>query len=343
MTSNDRLRAIIFGLFILFSLGLFFLFPRVATPLLICYILTLILNPILLFIERYHINRNLSSAILVVIFLFATIYPVVKVTPVMVSELNNLEVYIPKVEHFLKASYASLQAFVEARSGYRLSNEYLLQTLDFVKDEISAFVLVLPKFLGTALELFFIVPLFLFFTLRDMRSFREKVTRLLPNKYFEKLYQLSFQFNRRIGDYILAKVIEASILGVIIFAGLFFMDIRFSLIFGILAAVTNIIPYLGPLFGSVPALIFIAAEYGLGTNFGGVMILYLIANAIDIAIVFPLLVSKIVNLHPVVVVGSVILGSQMIGITGMIISIPLAAAVKLLIDQVLKDVYDEGY
>lgn len=343
MTSNDRLRAIIFGLFVLFSMGLFFLFPRVATPLLICYILTLVLSPILLFIERYRINRTVSSAILVVLFLFVTIYPVVKATPIIVTEITNLEVYIPKVEQFLKTTYASLQGFIETRTGYRLQNSYLLETMNFVRDEVSAFVLVLPKFLGSALELFFIVPLFLFFTLRDKRRFREGVTKLLPNKYFEKMYHLSFQFNRRIGDYILAKVIEASILGVIIFAGLFFMNIRFSLIFGILAAVTNVIPYLGPLFGSVPALIFIAAEYGMGTDFGGVLILYLVANAIDIAIVFPLLVSKIVNLHPVVVVGSVILGSQIIGITGMIISIPLAAAVKLLIDQVLKDVYEEGY
>ncbi len=343
MNSTDRLKAIIFGFFLSFSVVLFFVFPRVATPLLICYILTLIMNPILLLIERLGINRAASSALAVILLLFLTIYPIVKVTPLIVSEINNLEVYIPKVESFLKLSYANFQNFVEGRTGYRLSSDYLLQTINFMKDQISSFVLVLPKFLGSALELFFIVPLFLFFALKDMKQLRGRVTSLLPNKYFEKLYHLSFQFNRQIGDYILAKVIEASILGLIIFTGLFFLDIRFSLILGLLAAVTNIIPYLGPLFGAVPALIFIAAEYGMGTHFGGAFILYMVANVIDIAIVFPLLVSKIVDLHPVLVVASVILGSQVLGITGMIISIPLAAAVKLLINQMLKDVYEERY
>ncbi|MGI4991138.1 AI-2E family transporter [Halobacteriovorax sp. GFR7] len=343
MTSNDRLRAIIFGLFIISSMLLFFVFPRVATPLLICYVLTLILNPLLLFFERFGINRTASSALVVTLLLFLTIYPIVKVTPLMVSEVNNLEIYIPKVENFLKSVYSQFQAFVAERTGYHLSSGYLLQSMNFIKDEFSAFVLLVPKYLGSALELFFIVPLFLFFTLKDMRNFRERVTRLLPNKYFEKLYHLSFQFNRQIGDYILAKVIEASILGVIIFTGLFFLDIRFSLLFGLLAAVTNIIPYLGPVFGAIPAFIFIAAEYGMGTHFGGAFILYMVANVIDIAIVFPLLVSKIVDLHPVLVVVSVILGSQLLGITGMIISIPLAAAVKLLINQMLKDVYEERY
>lgn len=343
MTSSDRLRAIIFGLFISFSVVLFFVFPRIATPVLICYILTLILNPLLNIIERVGVSRTASSALAIVILLFLTIYPIVKVTPIIVSEINNLEIYIPKVENFLKVSYASIQQVIETRTGYRISSNYLVESINFIKDAISSFVLVLPKVLGTALELFFIVPLFLFFALKDMRTLRSGITKLLPNKYFEKLYHLSFQFNRQIGDYILAKVIEASLLGIIIFTGLFFLDIRFSLLFGLLAAVTNIIPYLGPVLGAVPAFIFLAAEYGMGTHFGGAFILYLVANVIDIAIVFPLLVSKIVNLHPVLVVGSVILGSQLLGITGMIISIPVAAAIKLLIDQMLKDVYEEGY
>ena len=67
--------------------------------------------------------------------------------------------------------------------------------------------------------------------------------------------------------------------------------------------------------------------------------MFLIVNAFDLALVFPILVSKIVNLHPIVVVVSVILGSQMMGVVGMVISIPLAAAIKLLLTEIYKYLY----
>ena len=108
-----------------------------------------------------------------------------------------------------------------------------------------------------------------------------------------------------------------------------------------IAAVTNIIPYVGPVLGFVPALLFSLAEYGSGTTLGAIIILFVVANAIDIAIVFPILVSKVVDLHPLTVVVSVILGSQWLGMVGMIISIPFAAALKLIAQEIYKEIYQE--
>ena len=114
---------------------------------------------------------------------------------------------------------------------------------------------------------------------------------------------------------------------------------RFALLLGLLAGITNIIPYLGPLLGVIPAIIWVLVEYGFSTTFGGVIVLYLVANVIDLAIVFPILVSKVVNLHPIIVVVSVILGSQYFGIVGMILSIPAAVAIKLIFMEVYNEVY----
>ena len=69
------------------------------------------------------------------------------------------------------------------------------------------------------------------------------------------------------------------------------------------------------------------------------MFIYIVVNVIDIAIIFPILVSKIVDLHPVVVVMSVILGSQYFGLVGMIVSIPIAAAIKLIGVELYEEFY----
>ena len=86
---------------------------------------------------------------------------------------------------------------------------------------------------------------------------------MVPNPIFERVYFLSSQFNKKIGDYIFAKVVEATILGVIIGTGLAIMELRFSLLLGVIAGVTNIIPYVGTVVGIIPGVIVALVEFGL--------------------------------------------------------------------------------
>lgn len=286
------------------------------------------------------LSRTVSSFFILIGILFFSIYPIVKVVPILTTEANNIQYYAPKVESYVKKEYYVLKNKLRDRTGFELQDRYITDGLTYVRSAISSLVLNVPNLLASVIEWVFVIPLFVFFLLKDAPSFRRFILGITPNSFFEKFYFLSHKFNKQLGDYILAKFIEATIIGVILTSGLLIMDVRFALIFGLVAALTNVIPYLGPILGTVPALIFALAEYGLGTTFGGVVILYLIANAIDIAIVFPILVSKIVDLHPVLVVASVILGSQMMGIMGMIISIPVAAAIKLIFTEIIEDIYN---
>jgi putative permease len=175
--------------------------------------------------------------------------------------------------------------------------------------------------------------------LKDGVRFRTIVLKITPNSFFERFYHLFSQLNRQFGDYLLAKFIEAAIVGVFITLGLLLAGIKFSLLFGFIAAITNIIPYIGPIIGAIPAIIWAFSEYGFGQESLVVVTIFLVANVIDLAIVFPILVSKIVDMHPIVVVLSVILGSQFMGVTGMIISIPVAAALKLFFVEIFNSLY----
>lgn len=337
---REKARIVIFFSIIIMSLAGMFLFPRITIPLVVSYILTLILSPLMNAFLKLGASRTIASSGILISILFFSIYPIVKVVPVLTAEANNIQYYAPKVESYVKKEYYVLKNKLRDKTGFELQDRYITDGLTYVRSGISGFVLNLPNLLASVIEWVFVIPLFVFFLLKDLPNFRKVMLEITPNSLFEKFYFLSHKFNKQLGDYILAKFIEATILGVILTSGLLILDVRFALIFGLVAALTNVIPYLGPVIGTVPALIFAIAEYGFGTTFGGVVILYLIANAIDIAIVFPILVSKIVDLHPVLVVASVILGSQMLGIMGMVISIPVAAAIKLIFTEVVEDIYN---
>jgi len=94
-----------------------------------------------------------------------------------------------------------------------------------------------------------------------------------------------------------------------------------------------------PLLGFIPAILVIFLNPQASEHLFAVSMVYLIANAVDMFLVFPLLVSKIVNLHPILVIVSVIVGSQLGGVVGMIVCIPVTAFVKLMVIEIYKDLY----
>ena len=251
-----------------------------------------------------------------------------KVVPVISAEVETVQSYLPRVESYVQKKYEIFNEEVKIRTGIEVGDKYFYQALDWVRKTSTNLLLNIPKLLASLIEWVFLVPLIIFFFLKDGRIFKRGILRLTPNSIFERFYFLSHKFNKKLGDYIFAKFVEASIVGVTITTGLIILDVRFGLLFGVIAGITNIIPYVGLIIGFVPPILFALVEYGYGTTLGAIMMLFLIANFIDIAIVFPILVSKVVDLHPLLVVVSVILGSQWLGIVGMIISIPFAAALK---------------
>jgi putative permease len=306
------------------------------------YVVYLVVNPGIPMLRKIGLGHNASVFVVFFSVLFFSTYPIVKLVPTVSKEVENFQYYVPKVERYIKKKYREIRIKVKEKTGYELTNKYVFQGIDWARKGSTSILLDLPSYVASVLEWTFLVPLFIFFLLKDGEGFKRSFLRLVPNTFFEKFYHLVFQFNKKLGDYVFAKFVEASIVGIVITSGLLVMDIRFALLLGIIAGITNIIPYVGPVFGFAPALIVGLAEYGPGTTLGAIVILYLIANAIDIIFVFPILVSKVVDLHPLVVVLSVILGSQWLGIVGMVISIPVAASLKLILEEFFNEFYQSG-
>ncbi len=316
--------------------------PRLSVPFIISFVLYLVFLPLVPKMQRFGVPRLFGRLVIVFGLLFVFVYPIVKLIPFVKNESSKMQSYLPKAEVYIQKYYYNAKSFVLKKYNYEIDDKILIDAIVVMKDVSQEFLLSLPSYLGSFLEWIFLVPIFLFFLLQDGRKFKRLVLKMVPNPIFERVYFLSSQFNKKIGDYIFAKVVEATILGVIIGTGLAIVDLRFSLLLGIIAGVTNIIPYVGPVVGIIPGIIVGLVEFGPTANFYGVFLIYVIANAIDIALVFPILVSKIVDLHPILVILSVIIGSQLMGVAGMVVSIPIAASVKLIIEEVYLEFYQRS-
>jgi len=108
-------------------------------------------------------------------------------------------------------------------------------------------------------------------------------------------------------------------------------DIRYAPMLGIFAGVTNLIPYIGPIIGMVPGILIAFVDLGAGGQFWWIVILYiLIAQVlIDNFILIPILISRVSNLHPLLVFFAIIVGGKLYGIIGMIIGVPIVSIIKI--------------
>lgn len=337
-----KIQLVFFAVIIILFCTMVLALPRISIPISLAYILSLALNPIVNWLMRFRLSKTKATMVVFVILSVLIGIPLFKVIPVLSMQTKDIQYSLPQIEQYVIAQYGLVTDFIKAKTGHELADGYIFETLSQLETWASAFVVQLPNYLATLLEWIFLVPFFTFFLIRDSDSFKKTLLSFTPNTIFERFYYVIHMFNRQLGDYFFAKFVEAVIVGGIITLGLMILGVSNAVILGFVAGLTNIVPYVGPFLGIIPALVLVMLEYGLTSQtMGAVLILYAVANAVDAFFVFPFLVSKIVNLHPMIVAISVIVGSHYAGITGMVISIPVVAAIKLIITEIYNEIYTE--
>jgi len=196
-----------------------------------------------------------------------------------------------------------------------------------------------PALLGSVLSgmtFLIIVPLVLFFLLAEGRSIKRSLIEVIPNQYFEMVLNLLHRIDQQLGGYIRGMVMSVVIVSLLSILGLRIIGLRDYLVVGTIAGVSNIIPYLGPLIGILAGTIAAILQYStLGwATILPVVIVFLTVQLLDNVFVQPVVVARSVNLHPLIVIFVVLVGSQMFGAIGMLLAVPLTAVLKVSVQTV---------
>lgn len=342
LSKRHKGQAVFFTLMLVSSAVILALYPRLSFPIATAYVFAPVLKPFYDFYLGLERKQKLIATTILISVLALMIWPLVTLTTMIGAEASDLTQNLPRLEMLLKQRFFELRGYVLETFKVRLDFDPIDLAIRKIKEDGTHWIVDVPKIMGNVIEWLILTPVFTWFFLVENLNLKKNFLRLIPNHWFERSYMLMFQFNRRFGGYIIAKSIEATILGVVLMIGLWSIGFPYAFLLGVVGGVTNIIPYVGPLLGWGSAiLVGVMQPYG-DLSFAAMTIVYVIANFIDMALVFPLLVSKIVNLHPLIVVVSVILGSEVAGLVGMIVSVPVATFLKLLIEDLHKSLYTES-
>jgi putative permease len=173
-------------------------------------------------------------------------------------------------------------------------------------------------------------PVLIFFFLRDKKVLVSWFTNFLPNNH-----QLSShiwrEVDQQIGNYIRGKFWEIFIIGVATYIAFAILGLKYSILLAVLVGLSVLVPYIGAAVVTIPVAIIAYFQWGWSADFGWLMLVYGILQALDGNVLVPLLFSEVVNLHPVAIIVAVLVFGGLWGFWGVFFAIPLATLVNAIL------------
>ncbi len=219
-------------------------------------------------------------------------------------------------------------AAVQAASSSQLSG--MLDTLftierAFVDPSAGAFKIV-STFFGGLFSLLLVVILSFYFAVQDT-GIEEFLKLITPHKHEQYVVGLWRRAQRKIGLWMQGQLLSSLMSGVIVYLGLLILGIPYALLLAVFTAIAGLVPIFGSFVAAVPAII-IAFTTGGVTLALIVAGLFLIVNQFEAHLIHPLVVNKVVGIPPLLVILALIVGGQLAGFLGVVLAIPVAAALR---------------
>ena len=171
-----------------------------------------------------------------------------------------------------------------------------------------------------------IMPIFLFYLLKDQEQLSGGFFSMLHPSLRRHVRNVLGIADRTLGAYMRGQLILGAFVGILVFAGLTVMGIPFAVLLAIISGVTELLPVIGPILGAIPGLLVTLANSP--EKFFWVLILYVAVQQIENTLLVPRIQGEAVHLHPAVVMVVLIVGSEVAGLWGMIVAVPLAGVAK---------------
>jgi predicted PurR-regulated permease PerM len=265
--------------------------------------------------------------------------------PRLIGELNRLTILMPRYIGQLRALYLTVE---ERLNNVSWSEEFnhtiqnIFQQLDIfpqLTEKIQILTQgIISKLSGTIIIIvkaifnFVLSIIVSFYFLKDREVMQTKFAQTVPKKYHKQVFHFLRDVNDVLSAFIRGQLTVCLIIGVVTFIGLTIMGIDFALLIAIIAGVTNLIPYFGPVIGAIPGIVVGAMQSPWMSL--KVLIFFVVVQQIDGNIITPKIVGDKVGFHPVLVILVLLIGGQWKGVLGMLLAIPVAAVIKVTLRHV---------
>ncbi|KIM18336.1 membrane protein [Apilactobacillus kunkeei] len=324
--------------FIFRPIGMFI--SAVFMPILIAGVLFYMLNPVVNLIMKIkisktkRISRNWAILIVYIFLIGIIVYLFSSFLPRLVTQVTNLVTNLPKIaddiNHYVEV-HSQKGIFKKFYSSEYISSlqsyvyNYFQHSLGGITSSVGSII----STAASAVIVMITVPVVLFYMLKDGHKMVPNIAKMLPPRSRRRTIRLLNKMSDTISHYIGGQMIECLFVGVFTSVGYVLIGQKYALLLGVFAGICNIIPYVGPYIGIMPS-VFVALSTSVG-ELVWVVIVVIIVQQLDGNLVYPNVIGKSLNIHPLTIIIILMAAGNIAGLMGMILAIPLYAVVKVVV------------
>ena len=303
-------------------------------PLFIGMLTAWLFEPLIKKLEKKKVSRVLGTTIVYLSFVLVLVLLLWLVVPEFVAQLKELIGQVPsfltKAQEFIASFFNKFQnSTIDIES---IKAQLIAKVEEFANnlssDSLTSVINSITKFVSEGFNVLLGILIGFYISL-DFKKFSNGLSNLIPMKYRDDTSKLLENVDEMARGYVSGTLFTSLLVAFLTFLGLVIAGVSSPLLFAIFCGITNIIPYFGPYIGGIPVVVVafsISPMCGIITLVTIVLVQFVEGN-----IIHPLVVGKAVDIHPVVVVLSLLVFEHFFGIIGMILATPIVGAIKILI------------
>ena len=330
-------KIIILGCFFLYAVYFLWLIRNALYPFIIGLLLAYMLNPIVCYIEKKGIKRLWAIIVLYVCLFAIVIVGGSKTVTILIRELESFGQDLPMIlDHIDKLLLLIQSQYQNSELPYslRLAIDEALTLLEHDMQQVigqivNTIITLAKNSIGLAIS-----PILAFYLLHDWYEIKEKLLLLIPGRWRTEIILFFKDVDKVLSGIIRGQLTVACIVGIFVTIGLYFLQLKFIFMIGLLAAIFDIIPYFGPIIGAAPAVLLAILQSPWLT--AKVILLFVVIQQIEGNIIHPKIIGENIGLHPLSVIFFVFVGGEVAGLAGMLLGVPVAAIAKVFVQHIFK-------
>jgi len=305
---------------------------RILTPVLAGIVIAYVLEGLVCRLQHLGLPRCLAFILSYTLFITALSLILFGLVPLVISQLSQLIADFPKILDKVQ----QLILTIPDRYSVFADREIEKMLGSFSTELVSVGQKLVSVSLSSAVNVFtvmvylVVVPLLVFFLLKDKAEILDWFRRFLPEDR-GLAYSVWKEVDVKMGNYIRGKLLEVLIVGVATFIPLKYMGMNYAATMSLLVGLSVIIPYVGAVAVTIPVAMIAWFQWGASSDFVYLMVAYLVVQFLDGNILVPLLFSEVVNMHPAAIIIAVLFFGGLWGVWGVFFAIPLATLIQAVI------------
>ncbi len=326
------------------------------------FVLAYILNPLVELLQRARIGRRFAVVLvyfLVLVFLALgsllisqVVLEAGRFAALVPAAFENLSLWVASVQAWFAGLMERLPGFLSDRLGFadpegNLAEQIQGEVVAFLQQLSRSFAELLERVatggpglllsgatavISTTVQIVLIVLAGAYF-LYDFPRFTANFARFVPIRYRALASDLSYKADLAVGGYLRGQLLITLCIGLMIWLGLSIIGVPLATSIAFLAAIFNLVPYLGPIVGALPAVVLGLTVSPLTAILA--IVVFLIANQVEGNLLSPLILARSTNLHPVTVLLAIMIGLGFFGFVGALLAVPTAALGKVVLEEYL--------